>query len=317
MMKSFNEEDIISFFHIDSCLKDDVAKEYAEDFNLNIYTNIDTYVFSTDKPKLMPYRSTIYKAVLASLSDIYVKGLYPLSIGISLGLKIVREYILREFKLGLDQVFKKHGISECYKWDTNYAEDPFISVFTVSLGSKELPLWSKATPGMYIYVDGYFGLTRLGLDLLLGTKSSLEFIDIYHDAINEFLYPSPNLNLYPSIVNNLGVAASIDSSDGLARSLNIISNMSKVKVVVDNIPAHKKLLNIFNDRHNIKSLINYVFFGGEEYKGIFICGEIDERSLRKYGLVKIGKVYEGSGVYIEYDGKLLRIESRGYIHTFD
>ncbi|HIQ13422.1 MAG TPA: hypothetical protein EYH44_03425 [Thermoprotei archaeon] len=294
-----------------------MAKKYVKDFNLNIYTNIDSYVFSTDKPVLMPYRSTIYKAVLASLSDIYIKGLYPLSVGISIGLKIVRRYILREFKFGLDRVFKKYGVNGCYKWDTNYTKDPFISVFTVSLGSKELPLWSKASPGMYVYVDGYFGLTRLGLDFLMGIKNPLDFIDIYDEAINEFLYPSPNLNLYPSIVNDLGVIASIDSSDGLARSLNTISSMSNVKIVVDNIPAHKKLLNLFDDQDDIKRLIKYVFYGGEEYRGIFICDKIDERSLKKYGLVRIGRIYEGSGVYVKYNGKFIRIEPTGYIHTFD
>ncbi len=303
-----DEESVKKFFMSGVCIDDDVAFERMG--GLYILTSIDTFVASTDKPPLMGWRSVGYKAIVATLSDLMVKGGEPFTIMISLGLSRLSRYELSELSAGIYYALGRYGLARCLKWDTNRSRDPFVSVGGVAISRCKPPGRSGAMPGDYVYVDGYFGLTWLGLNILLG-KYSVEELDhsLYREAMEEFEYPSPNLHLYPPLVKKTRPTATIDSSDGLAASLYQVARASGVDIIIEDLPFHPML-----GRLDREIVLKATLYGGEEYRGIFFLPGARAAEAEKLGLIRIGRVVEGGGkVYLD-DGS--KVPEKGFRHVF-
>jgi len=312
------EYDIIRIFNIFHGKKGDVGLSPCEDQGYLI-SSIDTFVASTDMPEGMPYRSASYKSLLSAFSDLYVKGVSPQGAMISLGLPSLSQLEIEDLRKGFIKLLKSYRLplSIVKKWDTNASKDLFISVAAYGFSSYAPPGWDAVEPGDYIYVGGLFGSEALGLNILMDhdLASSLpNELRIY--AMNKFLYPSPAFDLYRSIVSRRYVNASIDSSDGLVRSLYILSKESKVKIVIEELPTDPYLIK-YIDFLGINAVETYVLYGGEEYIGIFSVPPKYTKYIEQYeGVYRIGHVEKGFGVYIIKDNKYVRLEDKGYQHSF-
>jgi thiamine-monophosphate kinase len=110
----------------------------------------------------------------------------------------------------------------------------------------------------------------------------------------------------------------MDSSDGLSTTLNEMSNQSKCKFAVNNIPSKKDVDDFSKlNKRNFESL---VFHAGEEYEIVFTVPEKSKSKIIKIAdatktpIIEIGKVVKGKGVFLEKDHKLDKLEDMGYHH---
>ncbi|MGC8557176.1 MAG: AIR synthase-related protein, partial [Fervidicoccus sp.] len=121
----------------------------------------------------------------------------------------------------------------------------------------------------------------------LWNKLPREFLNYTPRAVKEF----------PLVSKAIKVNSSIDSSDGLAKSLWILAKSSNVVIHIDNIPIHGKVISYLkNFNLNIEE---FALYGGEEYEVIFTTSEKEDRVIRvckSAGIecIKIGKVIEKS-----------------------
>jgi len=313
-----SEDEVIKIFKEFRGYSDDVGiasinkKQY-------IISSIDSFVSTTDMPPGMPYRAASYKALLSALSDLYIKGASPSGILISLGLPPLSLNELNDLKDGFKYMLSEYKIpfNVIKKWDTNGAEHLFISIAAYGFLNFFPPSWDKAEPGDLIYVGGLFGLERLGLEILLN-KDLHQTIPykLRNAALSRFLYPKPKLYLYKSIVKERLVNASIDSSDGLVRSLHLLSKESKVKIVINKIPVHSLLLK-YQDILGAEYIQEITLYGGEEYIGIFSVSPNNAKEMDKLSdLYCIGYVERGRGVYLRKKETIRRLEDKGYKHSF-
>jgi len=283
--------------------------------------NIDTFVGSSDRPYSMSMHSVGYKSIVSVASDLAVKGVMPFSLNISIGFETLSRQEIEDLRDGILYALNKYDLSEdiIHKWDTNYSRDLFISVAAYGLAGKTPPLRSGVKVGDKICIDGGFGLEALGLYFLLGKDSRIQKIprDVREKAIESFLYPEPRLYEYIDLINNFEVHASIDSSDGLARSLNILSRESNVKIIVEPEKTVHNLVVTCKKYLGIRRMYKLVYYGGEEYRGIFAVTEEEAREIeKKKKFICIGYVERGQGVYIKKDDKIVLLKDLGFIHKF-
>ncbi|MFN3622289.1 MAG: thiamine-phosphate kinase, partial [Nitrososphaerales archaeon] len=166
-------------------------------------------------------------------------------------------------------------------------------------------------------VTGDFGYTGAGLYAL--SKYGRVSRGFVGKAISAVLKPKPPLELGLMLAERRLMSSSIDSSDGLALSLYSLSEASRVKIVVYDLPVAKGLHKFAEE--NGLSWEELVFYSGEEYEIVFTTPEdkLDEikRLSKSLGrrIKVIGRVERGKPVveYITLSGKKI-LERRGWIH---
>jgi thiamine-monophosphate kinase len=138
----------------------------------------------------------------------------------------------------------------------------------------------------FLYVTGYLGLSKVGLDNFSSNSKDLR------QAKQKYLLPQPRVNLGMELRN---IATSmIDVSDGLvqdATHLAINSNLSlELNVNQLPLPSLKSLQK--------EELLNAALYGGDDYELLFSCKENDTylEDLSKQSNVKITKI----GVFKEF-----------------
>ncbi|MEM0057052.1 MAG: thiamine-phosphate kinase [Candidatus Geothermarchaeota archaeon] len=305
-MPTINENSIIELasklFNIS--ILDDIGICKVGSYELAL--NIDTFVKSTDAPsKMKPYYIG-WKSVVSSLSDLYVKGVKPLALLVSLGLNSTVAKHIDEVLNGIKDASEYYQVPIA-KWDTNKCRDMFISVASIGKINGYVPLRKNAKVGDVVVVSGYFGLEGLGLSILQG-EIKVRDPEIRKIAIESFCMPKPNFKKYEDLIK-IGINASIDSSDGLARSLWILSKESFVKIKLFKIPVHplvEKAITLPELRRRL------ALYSGEEYIGIFMVPKDKAHLAEEYGFIPIGEAIDkGIGVY-DTEGNL--IEDIGYVH---
>ena len=308
MRKNFSELELIELFRKNFRYDklDDVGVAKLND---ELYAfNIDTFVKSSDAPSSMDYICIGWKSILSAISDLYVKGVVPMMILVSLGISQNDVPFLDKLILGVKKAVNKYKL-KIVKWDTNSSEDMFISVCNLGKVTFSVPWRSNLKVGDYIVVSDYFGLEGLGLKIMMGLIKNIDKT-VSKAALKRFCMPDPDLKKYRELFNKQ-VNASIDSSDGLARSLWLLSEASNLKIKLSNIPIHP-LINKLSLPLDFK--IDLALYSGEEYIGVFSISKKYLSYAKKLGFIPIGKVFEkGVGVY-DLKGNI--IENRGWIHTF-
>ncbi len=308
MGKEFSEQDLINLFRKDFGYNksDDIGIINFDDASYAF--NIDTFVKSTDAPSSMDYRCIGWKSILSSISDLYIKRVEPIGILISLGISQEDLPFLDNLKAGIHDIVEKHQL-EVVKWDTNSSEDMFVSVCSFGKVMHPIPWRSKMKKGDYIVVSDYFGLEGLGLKIMMKSIKNIDE-NISKIALSRFCMPNPDFKKYKKLFKRK-VNASIDSSDGLARSLWLLSEASNLKIKLFNTPLHP-IINEIPYPYSFK--IELALYSGEEYIGVFSIPESNLTYAKEIGFIPIGRVLdEGTGVY---DSKGNLIKNKGWIHTF-
>ncbi len=280
---------------------DDVG--YGTLHTRSIVVNTDTLVQSTDMPPHMTLRQASKKSVVSCISDFVAKGVQPKFATISVNMP---KYITRQDVQNVAQGFAdatfEYGI-QIIAGDTNAGKEFVFNVCLIG-SHKDVIRRGGANVGDKIFVTGPFGYTALGLEMLLtdGTKRVDEQSrnspnnhnnhnnhnnnnhhhndhnnktivaqdkddnsTIKNYAIKSVLEPSVHLKFMTSCISY--VTSSMDSSDGLAATLNEMSRQSECVFEIHTIPTTQQLLEyVYQCKKDLRKL---VFYGGEEYETVF------------------------------------------------
>ncbi|MFW9882191.1 MAG: AIR synthase related protein, partial [Candidatus Thorarchaeota archaeon] len=189
--------------------------------------NSDMLVSTTDVPALMTFYQIGKKSVIMNISDLFVKGVKPEGIIISLGLP--EELKKRDF---IDII---KGIIDCslrfnlgyIGGDINETEELIINPTVFGFKNPSDIIFRKGVKiNDILAVNKKFGLTGVGFDILLKRNGNLKRFPYYKRSIMSVL--EPDISGYEALTLSKKKLAnsSIDSSDGLSKSLRdlIISN---------------------------------------------------------------------------------------------
>ena len=337
-MKKFNEKQILNIIiskfgnnNMEPYIgKDDISimpldslNSSSNEFNDNKFLAItcDMLVEHTDVPPKMTFEQIARKSVVSSVSDLVSKGIMPKAALISLGLpKSLKNSEISRLINGLSLASKEFGI-DIVGGDINESKEIIIDccMFGSLSSVANIPRRNGACIGDYVVVSGIFGYSSSGLKILINNLSSPDSY-FRKRSIASVLKPSPSYEFGIFIAHYF--SSSMDSSDGLASSLQELSKQSGVNLLIeeDKIPIPPKLkefLSINNlDFHDL------VFYGGEEYN---IVGTISEKNLvevseilkvRHLKLYIIGKVVSGIGrvFVLTSNGNKKLLKNKGYAH---
>jgi len=177
--------------------------------------------------------------------------------------------------------------------------------------------------GDYLAANGKFGLTGVGFDILLKKKGNIIEFPSYKRSITSVLEPK-DLGKEALILSKKNlVNASIDSSDGLAKSLTDLINSNQNLNIGFEIGFNKELIDEdafrYSEENNIP-LENLVFHGGEEFIHIFTINpknyDSAQKEIQSKGgqIFKIGRVISEKKIYYLYKGEKIELKSTGFEH---
>lgn len=291
------------------------------DKNILIF-NSDMLVSTTDVPSQMKSYQIGRKAVLMNISDLIVKGVEPLGIFISLGLP--KDMLLKNFRdliSGIIDYCKKLNL-EYIGGDLNETKEIIINptVFGTQDPSK-LIYRTGMKSGDYLVANRKFGLTGVGFDILLSKNGNIENYVSYRRSINSIIEPE-DIG-YESFIlseNNLATA-SIDSSDGLAKSLTDL--MYSNPNIGFEIEFSDQLIDEEAKNYSKKfkiSLEDLVFNAGEEFIHLFTIDPKDYDTAKKLiresngQIYLIGKVISDGKIFFLSKGKKNELKYFGFEH---
>jgi len=273
---------------------------------------VDTFVFSTDRPKALSPYDCGWKAVTAVASDMAAKGASPYLFACSLSLPgDTEERDAKEIEAGMRDASKKYG-GYLIGGDTGEANDGVIAVAGVGFHANGSYTPRKArrpiNDGDLLAVTGDFGYAPLGLSYAMGELDLPE--PIKSKALSAFARPNARLRSGLAL-SALGAKASMDSSDGLALTVHELLALNGLRAEVEKLPTDEDLLNFFE----VKGLdpLKYVFHGGEEYELVAIFPPESKTAMKPFGFTPIGVVYKDENAgRIDYRGS--PIPPIGYEH---
>ena len=274
----------------------------------------DMLVQRTDVPKQMTFRQAARKSVAMCVSDFAAKGVKPDSFMVSLGLERgVTKSQVRELSLGFRDASKEWNLkliggdtSEAAGMSINCAMVGFAERFTRRAG---------AEPGDVVAVSGRFGYPPSGLRILRGgVRATPSF---RKKAVGSVLMPTPNLRLGLALAGFW--TSAMDSSDGLARSLHVLSKASRVGIEVWKRPTGQDVKEFA--AKNGFAVDRLVLEGGEEYLTVGTMKPSKvlraTRIARANGgeLLVIGRVTRRrGGVTIHVKGGVKPLADSGWVH---
>lgn len=288
----------------------------------NLVLNSDMFNAITDAPKQMNFYQMGRKSVLMNISDLVVKGVKPRGIVVSLGLP--SELLVSQFT----EVIK--GIIEySNKWDLQYLGGDLNKTDEIIINPTVFGFKNPANiifregikEGDILLITNKFGLTGVGFDILLNKKGDSEEYSKYDRSIKSVLEPNfPEVEAY--LLSTKGLAsASIDSSDGLVKSIRDL--MLSNKNVGFEIEFDENLIDAeaieYTNEFNIP-LEELIFNGGEEFIHLFTVHPENYNEaielVKSHGgsLIKVGKAISEEKLYIYKNNERKEITSRGYVH---
>ncbi len=301
-------------------LKSEITKEGGPLDNLIF--NSDMLVSSTDVPSNMNHYQIGRKSILMNISDLVVKGIAPKGIIISLGLPGGMK--LREFRELMNGV-----IDYCLKWnldyiggDLNETKELIINPTVFGIQNNSHIIYRKGMKeGDLLITNGKFGLTGVGFDILINKKGTLDEYPKFKRSIKSVIEIEDLGKEGFILAENHLVTASIDSSDGLFKSLKdlMLSNPNLGFEIDYNQNLIDSEAMKYSKEFDIP-LENLVFNGGEEFIHLFT---INPKILDKVqaiiqanggNIFKIGSVISENRIFIIKDNRNIELKNYGFEH---
>ncbi|MGG6267722.1 thiamine-phosphate kinase [Leptolyngbya sp. AN03gr2] len=211
--------------------------------------------------KTTPPESAGWRAIAANLSDLAAMGASPLGITVGLGLPKTTtvEWVERLYQ-GMSDCLAQYGGAIV---GGDLCRSPVITLAITAFGQVEpdrVILRSTAQPGDAIFVTGYHGSSRAGLEMLLNNDTAPERASL----IRAHQYPIPRFDV-PAISTRV---SGMDSSDGLADAVLQICRMSGVGAKLDRafIPIDPTLKQWVSK----EKAIEWALYGGEDFE-LVLC----------------------------------------------
>ena len=257
------------------------------------------------------------KAVAVNLSDIAAMGANPMGMLINLGVtNNITEKWINDFYEGITKLALKYN-SPVIGGDIVKSE--ILNITVTCIGNKKSNIKNKniflnresANPGDLVYVSGYLGNSKAGLQILNLLKTDLNDNEIY--LKNSHLNPVPRIELGIDL-NESGITSCIDISDGLLLDSSRLSEASKVNIDINAsvLPISQQLKDVFPQEYK-----NFALSGGEDYELLFTSPPNNKENIKKIAeknelnLSIIGEVKNGNGE-IMVDGSLT--DPKGWDH---
>ncbi|GAQ95087.1 thiamine-monophosphate kinase [Thermodesulfovibrio aggregans] len=249
-----------------------------------------------------------FKIVSVNVSDIYAMGGDFKGFLFSLGVPVTtNEEDIDSLFDGIEDALNYYG-GYLIGGDLSRSEKVILS--GVAVGETERPILRKgATAGDRIFITSYLGLSQAGYYVLKSLNQedrakvkSTKYFDLnekiisygkseINEALQRHLMPfARKSDKFRDIAK-----AMMDISDGLLIDLYRLCEESKVgaEIYVDQIPVHpavKEIAKLFN-----MDPLKLILSGGEDYELIVISDKIYATEV---GLIPIGKIVEGEGIYL-------------------
>ena len=252
------------------------------------------------------------KAIEVNVSDIASMGnSKPLYAFISLGIpKNTPINFVKDLFSSIKKTCNKYEI-HLSGGDTVCAKDITISITLIGICyDKPIPR-TGAKNGDLIFVTGTFGDSCAGLEILSNKKKNLTVYE--KNLIKRHLVPQARLKEANLISQNIKVTSMTDSSDGLFKSVELLTENKGAVINMEKIPLSKDLIHYANKDYN--KLYNYALFGGEEFELVFTIDKKDKSKLEKIlpNATCIGYINNNKVTYLQ-NGKEKRINYNGYKH---
>ncbi|MDE1844799.1 MAG: thiamine-phosphate kinase [Thaumarchaeota archaeon] len=282
--------------------------------NSKFVVKSDMLVQGTDVPEGMKLDEVARKSLVACVSDFACKGIKPVFCTIAIAIpQGFTQKMVNELASGFLRSSKEFGL-HIIGGDTNEGKELVIEVSMFGPSSKKIPSRGNARVGDIIVTSGPFGYSSAGLKIILnGYKTSSQSAKIFRKAI---FRPSPRLAFGLKAAKYF--SSSMDSSDGLAITLDDMSRQSKKKFVITSLPTVNDIVKFAHqNKMNLKDL---VFCGGEEYEIVFTIHPRDLNKVKSLAkktntpLFEIGHVSIGRNVILVDDGRSKAIKRCGWTH---
>ncbi len=257
--------------------------------------------------KTTPVKYVIHKLFTSNISDIAAMGgraLYCL-----LGLAVENRNILEDIIPLLKKECEYYNITLA-GGDTSFSKSGMFLSLTV-IGEKVLNTIYRngAKNGDIIFISRPVGLNKISLE---------KELMINDFDIDKYAHYKSNAeaDLGAVLGSMEGITSMTDISDGLSIDLQNILLASGKKAVL----VYNKLPLQYLYKYNINHL-DYFLSSGEEYSLLFTVEKDKALSLkdaiyRQYNIniIEIGRIEEGSGLYIEKDNSIMPLSISGYEH---
>ncbi len=280
-------------------------------FNGLLVACVDMLVWETDVPPGMGWRQVAAKAVVSAVSDAASKGARPRYLLLSLGLNPSMDF--EEFKQlveGIEEALQRYDI-RLIGGDLNEQSSPTLCA-TVLAVAENIISRGGARPGDVLATTGFFGKTYAALHSVINGTNATETI------LDSLYRPQARVKEGIALASSGGVSACIDSSDGLAESLYLLSEASGVGFVVESLPLDGEAERYCHA--NGIDPFEAVFYGGEEYELVFTIKKGWEmavtKMLEKTGTkpIIIGRATSSRTIKFMAEGVEREIERRGWRH---
>ncbi len=284
--------------------------------------NSDMLVSTTDVPSLMNSYQIGRKSVVMNVSDLIVKGVKPRGIIISLGLpKELKKQNFIELVNGIIDCSIQFDM-EYIGGDINETKELIINPTVFGFKKPSKIIYRRGINiGDILVVNNKFGLTGVGFNILLKKEGDLNDFPTYKRSIMSVLEPVISVNEAFILAEKKLATSSIDSSDGLYKSLKdlMISNPNLgFEIHFDDNLIDKEAINYSNE-FNV-SLEDLVLNGGEEFIHLFTINPNDlkeaQKEIQSIGghIFKIGRIISEEYISISKEGKKKEINNYGFEH---
>lgn len=283
-------------------------------FKGRLIASCDMLAESTDMPAGMRLRDAGFKAITAATSDVAAKGGAPIAYLTSLMLP--GDMLLEEFQelwSGLEEAIHLYG-GKIIGGDLSSGREIIIDVVCLGVADQVISRIG-ARPGDILAVTGEFGSQAAGLHALLsGGRGD----PLSEKVIECFSRPVARLREGVELARTGAASSSIDSSDGLARSLHELSGLNDVGFIIDEPPVSREAEE-YAEKHGL-NLFDLVFYGGEEYELVVTIKpallDMAHEAVEKAGgrLIIIGKASEDNVIKVRWGGEWRILEDKGYQH---
>jgi len=258
------------------------------------------------------------KSIAVNLSDIAAMGGVPTYCFLSIACpKNTCIDFIDELCDGMADICREFNVSLA-GGDTTSSPDKLV-INICLMGDAEDNKWvtrSGAEPGDVIQVSGYLGQSTAGLNLIESANTEDRFASLCDAQLNPFPRVATGLAL-----NQAGVNAMIDISDGLMQDLGHICEKSGVGAVIDfdTIPISRAALQFCDD--DLVRAVKMALAGGEDYE---LCWTVSPDNAENALLAaidsgavnsrSIGIITTGKGITIQQNNSRLNLQLSGWDH---
>lgn len=254
-----------------------------------------------------------YKALSASVSDLYACGATPSAFLVTAGIpKGATEARIRQLLSGLAAAALVHH-APIVGGDLTRSPKLFLDVCAVGRLCGRFKPRGGARPGDRIFLSGPVGASRAALHLFRRRRRVPPLLSRLH------LRPPADRAAGLRLASEPSVTAMMDVSDGLLIDLSRLCNASGVHagIALNQIPIHPTTQSAF--RSLGKDPMREAVIGGEDYVLLFTARPPVPRSMEQdytcIGCI-IGKRRSGGPIYNMERRTLATIPVKGFLHRF-